>query len=206
MLCLVLHCVSVLLIAHCPQCTLFTFSSFLVLFSVRLFQLVCIYVKLVPGILHELFKHHYKDSWEVEWDDSVEKRTKLAAEMENEEVKPEFCYDEVTEKSITMWDVTTSCAALKVVWMFRLPQYITDVRDARNSLFHLAETEVQLGSFNEIKDFVQKLIYGAGLNLPRETCDVYQKELDTLASCEFSVCCGLLCTVLNLIVYDVHNS
>ena len=195
------YCVCVTHIADCPQRTFFTFSSFLILFSVRFFQLVCINIKLVPRILHELFKHHYKDSWKVVWDDSAEKRTELAAEMENEEVKPEFCYDEVKKKSITLWDITTSYAALKVVWSENyLPQYITNVRDARNSVLHSTETEVQLRRFNEIKDVVQKLIYGAGLSLSREFCDDYQKELDTLASCEFPVCCGCLCAVLNLIL------
>lgn len=138
----------------------------------------------MPSILHDLFKHHYRDSWKLEWDDSAEKRAKLAAVMENKKVKPKFCYTEVTEKSITLWDVTTLFAALKVVWMFRLPQYITDVRDKRNSLFHPVGIEVGLERFNEIKDYVQNLICGAGLSLPKETCDVYQKELDTSTSCE----------------------
>ena len=137
----------------------------------------------------------------MEWDDSAEKRMELAAKMENEEVEPKFCYGEVENKSITLWDVTTSCAALKVVWSEKyLPRYITNVRKARNDLLHQTETEVQLGEFNEIKDVVQKLIYRAGSSLPRGFCGEYGKELDTLASCEFSVCCGCLCTVLNLIL------
>ena len=136
----------------------------------------------------------------MEWDDSAEKRTELAAEMERKKVKPWFSSKEVEKKSIALWDVTNSCAALKVVGMADLPPYITDVRDARNSLLHQTEKEVQLGRFHEIKDFVQKLIYGAGLSLPREFCDVYQEELDTLVLCEFSVCCDFLCTVLNLIL------
>ena len=193
----ILHCVSVV---DCPhyKLFLFTFSSFLILFSVRFFQLIYICVNLVPRILHDLFKHHYKNSWRVEWDDSEKQREDLA-----EKVKPKYSSEAVKEKSIALWDITDSCAALKVVLIVgtdNLPSYITNVRDARNKHFHSGKTKVQLGEFNEVKDVVQKLIYGAGLSLPREFCDAYQKQLDTLASCEFSVCCGCFCTVLNLIL------
>lgn len=149
----------------------------------------------MPRILHDLFKHHYKDSWEVEWDDSEKQRKDLAAKMKRKKVQPWFSSKEVEEKSIALWDVTNSCAALNA--MADLPQYITNVRKARNDLLHQTETEVPLEGFNKIKDCVQELISEPDLSLPK---DVYQKELDTLASCEFSVCCGFLCTVLNLIL------
>ena len=131
----------------------------------------------------------------MDWDDSEKQRKDLAAKMKRKKVQPWFSSKEVEEKSIALWDVTNSCAALNA--MADLPQYITNVRKARNDLLHQTETEMPLEGFNKIKDCVQELISEPDLSLPK---DVYQKELDTLASCEFSVCCGFLCTVLNLIL------
>ena len=76
--------------------------------------------------------------------------------------------------------------------MADLPHYITNVRDARNSLFHLAETEVQFGRFGEIMDCVQHLIDETGSILPKEFCDDCRKQLKTLASSECAVCCSFV--------------
>ena len=75
-------------------------------------------------------------------------------------------------------------------WFALLYHY--NVRDARNSLFHLAETEVQFGRFGEIMDCVQHLIDETGSILPKEFCDDCRKQLKTLASSECAVCCGFV--------------
>ena len=59
------------------------------------------------------------------WDDSVEKRTELASKMKKKGGMLPYCCDVVEKKFITLWYVTTSCAAVKVVGMADLPYYIT---------------------------------------------------------------------------------
>lgn len=143
----------------------------------------------MPRILHELFTHHYNKSEVVEWNDSEEQRKSIAKKMKDEKVWPSFTHEKVKGKTIKKWDVTTSCAALKVVVKDSLLQLVQDVKDSRNTLSHLTEAKVQRDKFKEIKDCVQKLIRGAGSSIPKAICDDCQKDLETSSELQFVVAC-----------------
>lgn len=167
---------------------LFTSFSFLsYLFSVRFFQVFYIFAGLVPRILHELFTHHYQKSVGVEWNDSEEQRKTLAAKMREKNVQPKFSHDRVEQLSILDWDVTYSCAALQMVMDPSHP--VAVVRDDRNSVHHVAKTEIVRGDLEKSKRYVQKLINEA-LPCPdfaKEVRDGYLAELDHLTSSEWQL-------------------
>ena len=163
----------------------------------------------MPRILHDLFSYHCAQSKEfqktyedVTWDDSDPHRKWVADKMRRMNIS-NFTCDRVQQKQIREWDVSNSCAALRV-FVDPLPTYVKKVKDARNNqVAHRGDTEVQGDEFDGIKYLVCELIRNARSIIPEEICDNYQAELDTLANSELAfllqlsvLLCLMLCTAM----------
>lgn len=131
----------------------------------------------------------------VTWEDSDTHREWVAKEMKSMKIPKDTC-DAVKQKQIGEWDVTNSCAALRV-FVDPLPTYVKEVKDARNKKFaHRANAEVQSDELYEIKCLVYELILEASSIIPKEICDGYQAELDNLANSELALLLAF-CIVLS---------
>lgn len=128
------------------------------------------------------------------WEDSDTHREWVAKEMKSMKILKKTC-DEVKQKQIGEWDVTNSCAALRV-FVDPLPTYIKEVKDARNKFAHRANAEVQSDELYMIKRLVYELILGASSIIPKKICDGYQAELDNLANSELALLLAF-CIVLS---------